>query len=223
MHIGLIVGIGPAATDYYYRYLISALAHAGQDLELTMAHADTATLLRHQSAGNVEAQVDIYRQLTRRLERAGAKRVAITSIAGHFCIDAFKKISPIPVIDLLEVTRLEVKRRGLRRIGLLGTRVAMQTRFYGVLDGVEVIAPLGNLQEVHDAYVSMASAGIATLVHRKVFMQAGKTLTGTHGSESIMLAGTDLALMFHKGDDPRFDAFDCAEAHASVIANVAMD
>ena len=138
-------------------------------------------------------------------------------------VDAFKKISLIPVIDLLEVTRLEVKRRGLRRIGLLGTRVAMQTRFYGVLDGVEVIAPLGNLQEVHDAYVSMASAGIATLVHRKVFMQAGKTLTGTHGSESIMLAGTDLALMFHKGDDPRFDAFDCAEAHASVIANVAMD
>lgn len=44
MHIGLIVGIGPAATDYYYRYLISALARAGQDLALTMAHADTRTL-----------------------------------------------------------------------------------------------------------------------------------------------------------------------------------
>src|SRR5664279_5574141 len=57
MHIGLIVGIGPAATDYYYRYLISALARAGQDLDLTMAHADTSTLLRNQSEGNVKAQV----------------------------------------------------------------------------------------------------------------------------------------------------------------------
>ena len=46
-HIGMIVGIGPAATDYYYRYLISALAREGRDLQLTMAHADTPTLLRH--------------------------------------------------------------------------------------------------------------------------------------------------------------------------------
>jgi len=47
MHIGMIVGIGPAATDYYYRYLTSAMAKAGCDLQLTMAHADTQTLLRH--------------------------------------------------------------------------------------------------------------------------------------------------------------------------------
>lgn len=223
MHIGLIVGIGPAATDYYYRYLISASARAGHDLALTMAHADTRTLLRNQSEGNVEAQVDIYRQLAGRLQRAGVERVAVTSIAGHFCIDAFKEISPVPVIDLLEAARLEVKRRGFKRIGLLGTRVVMETRFYGVLDGVEVIPPVGNLLEVHDAYVSMASAGVATPEHRQVFMQAGKTLTSTYGCESIMLAGTDLALVFPKGDDPGFDTFDCAEAHASAIANVAMN
>ena len=42
MHIGMIVGIGPAATDYYYRYLISAMAKAGHDLHLTMAHAYAA-------------------------------------------------------------------------------------------------------------------------------------------------------------------------------------
>src|SRR5215471_12366754 len=103
MHIGLIVGIGPAATDYYYRYLISALARAGQDLTLTMAHADTQTLLRNQSEGNVEAQVSIYQRLTNRLHRCGVEQVAITSIAGHFCIEAFKEISPVPVIDLLDV------------------------------------------------------------------------------------------------------------------------
>lgn len=55
MHIGLIVGIGPAATNYYYRYLIAALARADQSLTLTMAHADTPTLLRHQADKNVKA------------------------------------------------------------------------------------------------------------------------------------------------------------------------
>jgi len=222
MHIGLIVGIGPAATDYYYRYLISAVARAGRDLALTMAHADTRTLLRNQSERNVDAQVDIYSQLTSRLQRSGAERIAVTSIAGHFCIDAFKKISPVPVIDLLDVVRIEVKRRGFRRLGLLGTRLVMETHFYGVLDGVDVIAPVGNLLEVHEAYVAMASAGVATPEHREIFIRAGRTLASTYKCESIMLAGTDLALVFQKGNSPGFDTFDCAEAHASAIAIAAM-
>jgi aspartate racemase len=222
MHIGLIVGIGPAATDYYYRHLISAAARAGKDLELTMAHADTPTLLRHQAAGHVRAQVDIYCRLTERLRRAGIERVAVTSIAGHFCIEAFMAVSPVPVIDLLDVVQREVKRRGLRRVGLLGTRVVMESRFYGVLDGVEVIAPVEDLMEVHDSYVAMASAGVASPAHREVFMRAGMSLARTEGCESIMLAGTDLALVFGKGVEPGFDILDCAEAHAVAIAEAAL-
>lgn len=221
MHIGLIVGIGPAATDYYYRYLIAALARAGQSLTLTMAHADTPTLLRHQAEKNVKAQVEIYQQLTSRLQRAGIEQVAVTSIAGHFCIDAFKETSPVPVIDLLDVVKREIKRRDFKKVGLLGTRVVMQTHFYGVLEGVEVIAPAQDLQEVHDAYVSMASAGIATPQHREVFVRAGKTLTDMYGCESIMLAGTDLALVFNKDTNPGFETFDCAEVHAAAIASIA--
>lgn len=47
MHIGLIGGIGPAATDFYYRRLIAAFAARAQPLEVTIVHADTPTLLRH--------------------------------------------------------------------------------------------------------------------------------------------------------------------------------
>jgi aspartate racemase len=187
-----------------------------------MAHADTSTLLRNQSDGNVEAQVDIYRRLTERMHRSGIERIAVTSIAGHFCIDAFKEVSPVPVIDVLDVVKLEVRARGLKRIGLLGTRVVMESRFYGVLDDVEVIAPVNDLLEVHEAYVSMATAGIATPEHREVFAKAGAALISAHGCESIMLAGTDLALVFPKGVDPGFDTLDCAETHAAAIANAAM-
>jgi aspartate racemase len=87
---------------------------------------------------------------------------------------------------------------------------------------VEVIPPATDLLEVHEAYVAMASAGIATPEHREVFMRAGNALTSTHGCESIMLAGTDLALVFRKDVDPGFDTLDCAEAHAAAIANKAM-
>lgn len=222
MHIGLIVGIGPAATDFYYRHLISAAARHSRDLELTMAHADTPTLLRNQAEGNVQAQVDIYGRLTERMQRAGIAQVAVTSIAGHFCINAFKAVSPVPVIDLLDVVQLEVMRRGLKRVGLLGTRVVMESHFYGVLDGVEVVAPVDDLTEVHDAYVAMAVAGYATPAQREVFMRAGKSLIRTCGCECVLLAGTDLALVFKEGDNPGFETLDCAGLHAAAIAAAAM-
>ena len=223
MHIGMIVGIGPAATDYYYRHLISAMASEGGDLQLTMAHADTPTLLRHQTQNNQAAQVAIYSQLAERLKRCGIERIAVTSIAGHFCIEAFKKVSPIPVIDLLETVKAEVHRLGFKKVGLLGTRVVMESHFYGVLEGVEVIPPTAALlDEVHNAYVSMASLGAATEQHREVFVRAGNTLTNELGCESIMLAGTDLALVFNNKSDPGFRVFDCAEVHAAAIVQFAM-
>ena len=40
MHIGLLAGIGPAATDFYYRGLIDRHVAGGIPLDLTMAHAD---------------------------------------------------------------------------------------------------------------------------------------------------------------------------------------
>jgi aspartate racemase len=47
MHIGLVGGIGPAATDFYYRRLVAAFASKKAPLELTIAHADTPTLLKN--------------------------------------------------------------------------------------------------------------------------------------------------------------------------------
>ena len=221
MHIGLIVGIGPAATDYYYRTLISAAARAGHALELTMAHADTGTLLHNQGERNEAAQVAIYQRLTERLARAGIERIAVTSIAGHFCIDAFKRVSPVPVIDMLEVVKNEVESRGFKKVGLMGTRMVMETRFYGMLDGVDVVAPGDDLVAVHDAYIAMASAGDVTDGQREVFMKAGRDLTTRAGCESVLLAGTDLALVFDKSAKPGFNTLDCAGLHAAAIAKIA--
>lgn len=222
MHIGMIVGIGPAATDYYYRYLIGELARCGKDLELSMAHADTATLLRNQAQGDIGAQVAIYSRLADRMRLAGAEALAVTSIAGHFCIGEFKAVSPLPVIDLLvEVDRV-VAARGYRRLGLIGTRAVMESGFYGAIRGAEIVAPPGNLlDEAHDAYVAMATSGVVTEAQRSVFFRAGKALVEAQTVEAVMLAGTDLGLAF-AGQDPGFTTLDCAQIHAAAIARAAM-
>jgi aspartate racemase len=221
MHIGMIVGIGPAATDFYYRRLIGALAQKGLPLELTMAHADTPTLLRNQTAGDTDAQVAIYMRLTQRLQVAGARALAVTSIAGHFCIQPFERVSPLPVINLLGEVDKAITSRGLRRLGILGTRVVMETQFYGAARTAKIVAPAGDtLQAVHDAYVAMAASGRVSDAQREVFFAAGRAMVADQGAEAVMLGGTDLALAFG-GQDPGFAILDCAAIHADAIAEAA--
>lgn len=47
MHIGLIGGIGPAATEFYYRGLIDRHAAAGTAPDLTIVHADVRVMARN--------------------------------------------------------------------------------------------------------------------------------------------------------------------------------
>jgi len=121
LHIGLIGGIGPGATDYYYRRLISTFARQNAALELTIVHADTPTLVSNLASNDAAAQTAIYVRLTNRLASAGAECVAITSIGGHFCIDAFQAVSPLPVVDMLSEVARAIDTRGLKRVGILGT------------------------------------------------------------------------------------------------------
>src|SRR5262245_59136431 len=86
MHIGLIGGIGPAATEFYYRGLTDRHAKSRTRLELTIANAECARPLSKPSkqgcpkAGRNICGVDI------RLKAAGAQLAAVSSMGGHFCI-----------------------------------------------------------------------------------------------------------------------------------------
>ena len=158
VHIGLIGGIGPAATDFYYRRLISTFARKNATLELTIVHADTPTLVINLARNDTAAQTAVYTRLTNRLVSAGAECVGVTSLGGHFCIDAFKAVSPLPVVDMISEVSQAIEKRGFKRIGILGTRTVMETRFYGRIASTEIIPPSGtDLDYVHEAYISMAN------------------------------------------------------------------
>ncbi len=222
MHIGLIGGIGPAATDFYYRRLIATFAARHTPLELTIVHADTPTLLQNLSRNDAEAQVTIYSRLTRRLVAAGAECVVVTSIAGHFCIDAFTAVSPLPVVNMISEVSQAVAARGLKRLGILGTGTVMETRFYGGITTAEVIPPDGaELDAVHQAYVAMASAGTVTEAQCSVFNAACRKLIHEQGAEAIMLGGTDLALAFNE-QTSNIPLVDCAAIHVDAIARLAI-
>ncbi len=222
MHIGLIGGIGPGATDFYRR-LISTFAGRNARLELTIVHADAPTLVRNLASNDAAAQTAIYMRLTNRLVSGGAKCVAVTSIGGHFCIDPFKAVSPLPVVDMISEVSRAIEMRGLKRIGILGTRTVMETRFYGRIASAEVIPPSGpDLNDVHQAYISMATSGFVTDDQRSVFNAAIHRLLKHQGAEAILLGGTDLALAISE-QTAEFPLIDCAGIHADAIARLAID
>ena len=217
MHIGLIGGIGPAATDFYYRGLIKRAAAMGRDLELTMVHADAPTLLAHLAGENIAAQVAIYERLTHRLQAAGAECVVVTSIGGHFCIDAFAEVSPLPVVDLTHAVSAALGKDGLTCVGVLGTNVVMASGMYGKLSPVDVLAPEGEaLDKVHEAYVTLAQSGVLTKAQQSTFFSAGRAMMD-RGAQAILLGGTDINGAFEKGDCG-FPVVDCASIHIDEIA-----
>ncbi len=202
--------------------LIATFASRKTPLDLTIVHADTPTLLAHLASHDVAAQVAIYMRLTNRLAAAGAGCVAITSIGGHFCVDAFAAASPLPVVNMIGEVNRAIEQRGFRRVGILGTRTVMNTRFYGGVSTATVVSPSGqDLDDVHEAYVAMASAGVVTEAQRAVFEAAIQRLLQDEGAEAIVLGGTDLALAFDERTST-VPLIDCAGIHADAIARLAL-
>ena len=122
------------------------------------------------------------------------------------------------MIDLLVEVQRELAGRRLGRVGLLGTRGVMETRFYGAMHGIEVIPPPpAELAAVHEAYAAMATTGTVNESQRQIFFAAGTNLVRNSAVEAVMLAGTDLNLAF-RGANPGFATIDCAAIHAAAIA-----
>ena len=222
MHIGLFGGIGPAATDFYYRRLISAFATRKVQLELTIVHAHTPTYLTNVANKRTADQVASYTMLAKRLAAAGAECVAISSVAGHFCIGEFNMMSPIPVVDMIPEVNRTIEQRGYKRVGVLGTRAAMETRLLGGVTTAEIVPPTGkDLEDVHNAYVEMATTGIVTATQCVVFNRVCQRLLNEGHAEAIMLGGTDLVLAFSE-ETAAFPLIDCAAIHVDAIATLAV-
>ncbi|MEM7406215.1 MAG: aspartate/glutamate racemase family protein [Pseudomonadota bacterium] len=222
MHLGLIGGIGPAATVFYYQRLVRAFDKAGQHLELTIAHTSAQTLSGNAATDNVAGQVDEFLRVSRQLAAAGAERLVITSMGGHFCADAFAPLAPLPLLHGPTAVGDFLRANGARRIGVLGTRIVMQTGLYGALADLEPLAPLGgSLMQVNDDYVAIAIAGKAEDAERERLVAAGKALVDEQGAEVVLLGGTDLNLVY-SGDELDVPVVDSAAVHVDAIVSAAL-
>ena len=220
LHIGLIGGIGVAATVVYYQRLTRAIEERGGSPDLTIVHADVHTLIANNLADRRADQARIYAALIDRLKAAGADCVAITSLGGHFCFDETAAISSLPLISAVAPLDTYFSERGIKTVGLLGTRVVMKTRLYGQLTRTGAVALDDEIEILGQSYQDMAVSGECLPGQRALFLDAGRRMIEDLGAEAIVLAGTDLNLAFD-GQAPGYPVIDALDVHVRVLADLA--
>ena len=119
MHIGLIGGIGVAATIVYYQRLTAAMNAKGVRLRLTISHGDVQTLIANNLADLRQKQAEIFARQIDELKGAGAEVAALTSLGGHFCFDELKPLSSLPLVSGVTPLDAYFAAQGLRRVGLI--------------------------------------------------------------------------------------------------------
>lgn len=217
MHIGLIGGIGPAATLAYYRKLVAAFRGRGAVLNLTIANADVLTLARHAEADDRLAQAKVYAGHLAQLKGAGADFATITSIGGHFCFAETAALTPLPLVSAITPVDTGLAARGIGRIGLLGTRQVMTSGLYGQLGQTVPITP-EDIDTIHESYIAMAKSGVCTDAARALFLDQGQRLMD-RGADAVLLAGTDLTLAFD-GQVPGYPVIDAVDLHVEALVRL---
>jgi aspartate racemase len=214
--LGLLGGLGVGAAVYYYEQLAKAHLDRGVPMHLIMAHADMATGLRHVRAGEIAQLAEYFAELIGRLAAAGATVAVIPAVTPHICIRELATRSPLPLISIADTTAAAVRARGLRRVALFGTRFTIESGFFGLLEGIEIARPRPEeIDFIHAMYFEIVDAAAGGARQRDALTALANTICERDGVEAIVLAGTELALVF--GEGAEFPAVDCARLHLDAI------
>lgn len=220
MHIGLIGGIGVAATVVYYQRLAASVERAGGRLELTIEHGDIRELIRNNLADERETQAVIFARMIDRLKRAGCDCAALTSLGAHYCFDELRERSSLPLVSGVAPLDEHCAAHGIGAVGILGTRVVMRTRLYGQLRRTRPVVLDDEIEVLGQTYQEIAVAGACTEAQRNALLAAATRMVHDHGADAILLAGTDLNLVFD-GWDTGYPVLDAVDVHVELLARLA--
>jgi len=110
-----------------------------------------------------------------------------------------------------------VRSSGFRRVALFGTRFTMETGMFGALTSTEVVLPRPDeIDCIHRIYFQLASTGVGGDAERRGLTNLAETFMQRDAVDAIILAGTDLALIFDESNIS-FPHVDCARVHLDRI------
>jgi len=126
-------------------------------------------------------------------------------------------MTPLPLINLLDVIVAEVERRRLQRVAIFGARVTVETKLFGRLQNVDVVTPSPTeVDLLSNAYVRIVEEEQASAEDYENLRALAHTLIHRERLDAILLAGTDLSLVFNP-ENTDFPHLDGARTHIDAI------
>jgi aspartate racemase len=215
--VGVIGGLGVGATVHYYEKITAACKARGTSPDLVIAHADVDHGQGLVRAGKLDELAGYLALFIDRMALAGAAAAAIPAVTPHICIAQLTKRTRVPLINIVDPIAAELSTRKLRRVALFGTTFTMEGSLWGQLAAAEIVKPQPDeIAFIGKAYqrildTQQADAGDAASLRR-----IAADLQRRDGVEAILLAGTDLAVMFDE-ETAGFPAIDVARLHIEAI------
>ena len=223
--IGIVGGLGPEATVDYYKRITRFFHEQGSGLntpEILIYSANIVELFELLADKRDTPVVDWLVAKLITLKSAGADFAAISANTPHIVFDEVAARSPLPLISIVEATRLAAQKLNIRRAGLLGTKFTMQADFFAnsfLPHGISVAVPGSADQEyIHQKLVTEIELGIISEDTRQGLVDIVNRMIQRDGIETVILGCTELPLILSE-KDICIPLLNTTEIHVSAICD----
>ena len=216
------------STIPYYRLInetVKARLGGFHSAKVVLYSVDFHEIERLQHAGDWAEAGRLLAEAARVLEKAGADFLVLCTNTMHIVAPAIEAAVAIALLHIADPTAEEIKRKGLSRVGLLGTRFTMEQDFYrdrlSKHHGIGVLIPAEpDRAIVHRVIYEELCMGQVLAVSRDEYRRIIGTLVD-RGAQAIILGCTEIAMLVG-AEDSRVPVFDTTSLHAVKAAEWAM-
>lgn len=205
--IGLVGGLGPASTVYYYLGLIKRCQSQNGADTYPKIVVDSADMSEHTEAFEKNDYDKICKLLLKSLadlKAAGAELAAITANTEHIVWNKICGRFPLPVISIVDAAVDEIKRGGYKRVLILGTEFTMRSGIYseelkkcGI---IPVIPDHNDMKLLGGLIYPNLENGIVIENDRKMIISLAERYIKAHKTDAVLLGCTELPLAVKSGD-----------------------
>lgn len=205
--IGLIGGMSWESSAVYYELInkrVKKMLGGLRSCKSIMFSVDFAEIQKLQHKDDWDTLGQIMSDSAKNLQSAGADIILLCSNTMHLCTPAILKSISIPFLHIAEATGLEIARKHLKKVALLGTKFTMEKDFYKqyIVDNfkVEVIIPEAEERtQIHRIIYDELVHGIVNDESREVYKQIIGNLQ-KKGAEGVILGCTEIPMLISQQD-----------------------
>ena len=227
--IGLLGGMSWESTLTYYSLINQGVRDQLGGLhsaELVLYSVEFAEIEKLQNAGLWEEAGRLLATAAKKIESAGARALLICTNTMHKVASQVEAAIDIPLLHIADATGRIIVGKGMKKVGLLGTRFTMEEDFYkGRLTekfGIEVIIPSPEERDlVHRVIYDELCCGKIKEASKNSYADIVNNL-GRQGAEAVILGCTEISLLI-KEQDASLPLLDTTAIHAREAVRFALE